>query len=289
MTARGINRHILRLTERIACAAATHVLCVSSSMRTALIDEQLCRPDKLRVLLAGSSNGVDADVRFNPGRFPAVERQRLREQLRIPADALVIGFVGRIVRDKGMVELWDAWQRIRRDHSKAYLLVVGPLEQSDAIPEGLTRQLRSDPHVRLVGLQADMPPLYASMDILCLPSYREGFPNVALEAAAMELPVVGTTIPGTVDAIEHSVTGLLVKPSDSVALEHALRRYLDEPMTRHDHGTAGRRRAATLFRQDRVWEALYEYYVVAHRNAPPRRQRRRGFQSHVPAESEASH
>jgi glycosyltransferase involved in cell wall biosynthesis len=100
------------------------------------------------------------------------------------------------------------------------------------------------------------------MQVLVLPSYREGFPNTPLEAAAMELPVVATRIPGTVDAVEDEVTGLLVPPRDAEALEQAIRRYLDCPELRQQHGKAGRERVLRLFRQEVVWEALYNEYMA---------------------------
>jgi glycosyltransferase involved in cell wall biosynthesis len=174
-TAAGLRRRLLRLTERIACACATRVLCVSRSMREVIIAEGICDPDRVEVLLEGSSNGVDVQ-RFDSASA-SEGRQAVREGLAIPADAVVIGFVGRLVREKGIVELVEAWKRLRDVSPAARLLLIGPFEDEDALPAHVRRTLQSDPRVHLTGVAWDTPSLYAAMDVLCLPSHREGFPK----------------------------------------------------------------------------------------------------------------
>jgi len=261
LTATGLQARLLCFSEWLACAAASHVLCVSESMRASLIARGLCAPEKARVILAGSSNGVDAEGRFNPSQFDRAARRRIRAELGIPEDALVIGFIGRLVRDKGIVELLDAWRGIRAEVANAHLLVVGPFEPDDAVPEAVANALQSDDRVHLLGLDWDTPRLYAAMTVFCLPSYREGFPNVVLEAGSMGLPVVATHVPGTLDAIEDEVTGTLVEPRNGPALERALLRYLQDDELRASHAAAGRRRARLLFQQERIWEAVHEFYL----------------------------
>lgn len=178
----GARRQLLRITERLSCAAAHRVLCVSRSLRDVAIAERLCDPAKLRVLVGGSGNGVDAAGRFDRSLLPLGTRAVKRAGLRVPEHATVIGFIGRIVRDKGIVELANAWQRLRDEHADAYLLLVGPPETEDPVPAAVLDQLRNDPRVRLVGEDWNTPPLYSAMDLVVLPTYREGFPNVPLEA-----------------------------------------------------------------------------------------------------------
>jgi glycosyltransferase involved in cell wall biosynthesis len=137
---------------------------------------------------------------------------------------------------------------------------VGPDEDEDPLPEAVVRALRSDPRVVLTGNVPDTAPAYAAMDVVALPSYREGMPNVALEGAAMELPVVATRIPGCVDAVQDGVTGTLVPPHDAVALREALRRYLRSAPLRAEHGAAARRRVLVEFDQVAVWEAIASEY-----------------------------
>jgi glycosyltransferase involved in cell wall biosynthesis len=267
LTQSPLAARLLRVTERVTCACATHVLAVSSSIATILVDEHLCAGPKMHVLMSGSSNGVDADGMFNPSKLATDARESSRRRLGVPSDARMIGFVGRLVRDKGVVELERAWGNLRNDFPDAHLLIVGPKERRNRVPPDVYKNLASDPRVRLVGLEWNTPPLYAAMDIFCLPSHREGFPNVVLEASSMGLPIVATEIPGCVDAIDHGRTGILVPPGDSASLERALAVYLKDKTLRQAHGAAARERASTLFRQEAVWNATHTFYRAAVQNS----------------------
>ena len=261
MTATGLKRRLLKGTERVACALAHQVLCVSRSVREVAIAERLCPPGKIKVLLHGSVNGVDAVGQFNPMNLPAGARHEVRARYGIAPDALVAGFVGRVVRDKGLTELSQAWQGLRAAFPSLHLLIVGPFEPQDPLPVDVEALLRSDPCIHLAGECEDMPLLYAAMDIVVLPTYREGFGIVAIEAAAMELPVVATCIPGCMDAVTDGVTGTLVPVRDAAALRDALRRYLGGPELRRRHGRAGRQRVLRDFGQQALWEAVYQEYT----------------------------
>jgi glycosyltransferase involved in cell wall biosynthesis len=260
VTATGIRRRLLKETERTSCALAHQVFCVSESVRTLAVKDRVCRPGKVKVLAGGSVNGVDAMGRFNPDRLGDAGRRQKRRELHIPHNALVVGYVGRVVRDKGMVELYEAWRRLREEFPNLYLLIVGPVEPQDPVPEDVLAALRHDPHVRMPGADWDTPPLFAAMDVFLLPSYREGFPVTTLEAAAMALPVVTTSVPGCVDSIVENVTGTFVPPRDADALAEAVGDYLSRPDLRRQHGAAGRARVLRHFRQEVIWEALYEEY-----------------------------
>jgi glycosyltransferase involved in cell wall biosynthesis len=260
VTSRGVRRSLLWIADRVACLLAHRVLCVSSSIRELAIAEGLVGPGRIDVLGHGSINGVDAEGRFRPGPASAAAGRAERTRWGIPEDALVIGFVGRVVRDKGIAELSDAWTGLRERFPSAHLLVVGSTEPEDPIPPGVMEALRADPRVHLTGLRWDTPPLFAAMDVVVLPSYREGFGVVLLEAAAMALPVVGTDIPGGREALVDGITGLLVPPRDAPALEGALARYLGDPDLRARHGAAGRDRVMRDFRPEVLWAALLEVY-----------------------------
>ena len=258
-TATGLRRTILRATERVACKLATQVLCVSHSIRDVAVAERLCDASRINVLRGGSGNGVDARGRFDPERVRP-ERDAMRALLGIPTDAIVAGFVGRIVRDKGMIELVDAWSVLREEFPNLHLLVVGRFEEQDPIPQYVEETLRTDARIHVVPWWNDMPSLYAAMEIVVLPTYREGFPNVPLEAAAMELPVVSTTVPGCVDAVQGGVTGTLVPARDATELATAIRAYVREPERRRAHGYAGRQRVLRDFQQHDIWDALRGEY-----------------------------
>ncbi len=262
VTASGRRRALLRWSEKVSCRLAHSVLCVSHSLREVVVQEGLCPPDKVRVLASGSGQGVDADRQFNPCHYSDAMRRALRAQLGIPADATVVGYVGRIVRDKGMGELAEAWHSLRAQYPELYLLLVGDFEPQDPVPENVRRAFLEDDRVTITGWVADTAPYYAIMDVLILPSYREGFPNTPLEASAMELPVIATRIPGCVDAVADGVTGTLVPPQDANALHEAIARYIRLPELRAQHGRAGRDRVLREYRPEVIWQALLEHYRI---------------------------
>lgn len=267
-TATGRRRELLRNTERVACALAHQVLCVSESVRRVAVAERLCPPEKIRVLLRGSINGVDSAGRFAPARGVGA-RAEVRARYGIPADARVVGFVGRLVRDKGVVEMAQAWARLRGDFPDARLLLVGPVEPRDPVPPEVLEALRADPRVHLTG-PADAAAMYPAMDLVALPTHREGFPVVPLEAAAMALPIVATRVPGCVDAVEDGLTGTLVPPADAAELGEAIARYLRDPDLRTRHGACARARVQRDYRPEDVWEATRSEYLrlLASRGIP---------------------
>ena len=187
-------------------------------------------------------------------------RRELRRRYDIPEDALVAGFVGRIVRDKGMIELAGAWRILRLQFPSIHLLLVGTFESQDPVPAEVQKLFQSDPQIHLAGWADDAAPYYAAMDVLVLPTYREGFPGVLLEAAAMAMPVVATRVPGCVDAVVEGVTGTLVPVENTWSLADAIRSYLTEPEPCRRHGDAARARVLKDFCPEAIWQALYEEY-----------------------------
>jgi glycosyltransferase involved in cell wall biosynthesis len=260
-TTRGPVRSLLKSTERLAASLATRVVCVSRSVAEVAVRDAVVPREKLTVLLGGSINGVDAERRFRPADEGT--RRAARAGLGLPPEARVIGFVGRVVREKGVVELWEAWRALRAELPDARLVLVGPREPQDPIPPDVAAGLEGDPRVTLAGLDRDTVRWFRAMDVVALPSWREGFPVVPLEAAAMALPVVATRVPGCVDAVVDGVTGRLVPPRDPAALAAALRAYLGDPALRARHGAAARARALAEFEQRRIWAALHREYLSA--------------------------
>lgn len=257
----GLRRWLLTWSERVSCALADQVVCVSRSLRDVAIEEGLCRPDRIVVLANGSGQGVNAAGRFNPDRVGAETRHVARASLDIPSNVPVLGFVGRLVRDKGIVELFEAWRWLRDHWPDLHLLLVGPVESGDPVPARVLESLREDPRVRIAGPRRDMPAMYAAMDIVVLPSYREGFPNSPLEAAAMGLPVIATRIPGCVDAVVDGETGSLIPVRDAHALAAAVHRYLGDESLRRQHGRNGRERVLRDFRPETIWSEVYRVYA----------------------------
>src|SRR5438270_337322 len=199
----------MKRAEQIACNAATRALCVSASVRKRLELHDVLTPEKSAVLASGSSNGVEAE-RFAPTGDRVAHAKRLRHELGIAEDALVVGYVGRFTRDKGLPELLEAHELVKKGISKVRLLVVGGNEVGDPLPEATREQLKNDPTIVCTGYVPDAAPYYHVMDVLALPTHREGFPNTVLEAYAAGKPVVVTRATGAVDAVMEEGTGSLV-------------------------------------------------------------------------------
>lgn len=260
MTAQGRRRTLLTITERISCRLANEVFCVSHSLREVAISDRLCSAGKIKVFLGGSGNGVDAIGRFNPRRMSSAVRVTKRQEVGLECDSVAIGFVGRLVRDKGIHELAYAWKELSPEYAKTHLFLIGPLEPQDPISAASLKVFENDPRVHLIGSVNDTSAWYSLLDLVVLPTHREGFPNVPLEAAAMELPVIATLIPGCIDAVQDGVTGTLVPPREVAPLADAMRVYVENSELRRNHGAAGRQRVLRDFRQDEIWEAIYQEY-----------------------------
>jgi len=248
----------------------THCYADSPSQRDFLIAAGLCRAWNISVLESGSLAGVDLS-RFDSASL-AGRALKCRETLGIPLTARVVLFVGRVTRDKGMLELADAFSRIKVADSEAYLVVVGPTEpQRDPLPPALLQALESDDRIRMTGYDPAPEKYLAMADLLCLPSYREGFGNVVIEAGALGVPTVGTRIDGLRDAVVDGVTGLLVPPKNVEALAVALASLLKNEGKRKQMGNAARERARNLF-DSRVVNArvLEEYRRLLNRDSTPR-------------------
>ncbi|HOT30017.1 MAG TPA: glycosyltransferase family 4 protein [Candidatus Ozemobacteraceae bacterium] len=260
MTKSGALKTLLDMTTRLSCKCADLVWCDSPSMREYMIHQHLCRAGKVVVLGHGSVGGVDAARKFNPDTYGEEVRREIRFRYGIPEGAPVIGFIGRVVADKGMNEFAHVWRILRKEFPEMHLLLVGIFEPSDPLKRENEEMLRNDPRVHLTGWCHDIPQHLSILDLLINPSYREGFGVVHLEAAAMGIPVLATQIPGCIDSVQDGVTGILVPPRDVTALENALRRYVGDASLRLRHGTAGRIRVQNLFRPESISEALLTTY-----------------------------
>jgi glycosyltransferase involved in cell wall biosynthesis len=252
---------VLSFTERLACALSTEVVCVSRSVRRLAIGYRFCGKEKCRVLGDGGSHGVDIH-RFDGQLRGARDRGAVRRKYGIPDDAVVIGYIGRIVPAKGINELAVAWNLLRGNCQQTRLLLCGYREPDHPMDGDLFEQLRADPRVHITGERVlDMPSMYAAMDIVVLPTYCEGLPNVVLEAGAMRLPVIATRVPGCVDAVRDGITGLLVPPKNGEALADALKSLIEDPERRNDMGRAARNFIAKRFSEARISHLVLTKYT----------------------------
>jgi glycosyltransferase involved in cell wall biosynthesis len=240
-TAKGLKRAILLLAERVSASCAHVVLCNSASLRAKALALRVAPAAKLHLLGTGSSNGVDIE-RFFPGLSD------LRDRLNLPANAPVLGFVGRLTEDKGLPDLVDAFDLILKVQPNAYLLAVGWFDDSeDALDAKLRARIENHPRIICTGYMENTAPCYRAMDLLILPTWREGFPNAVLEASATGIPVITTLSTGARDAVVPEVTGLLIPPGYPEEICEAVLKLLRDPERCRRMGAAARSRVIEHF------------------------------------------
>ncbi len=248
--ARGNRRRLLAAVERATTSAATEVVANSPSLAARYRELRLAPEHKLRQTLPASSHGVDCS-HFQPGPPDPDLAQGLGLDLTRP----IVGFVGRLTHDKGIQTLLDAMAELADAGSQVQLLVVGPQDEADS-DDYLEKLATIGGCVVAVGAVEDIRPYFSLMDVHVLPTLREGFPNVVLEASAMEIPTVTTDATGSVDSVLSGRTGLLVRRQEPDALAKALRTLIDDPETAEQYGREARQWVAEAFRPDAVVRSL---------------------------------
>lgn len=251
---------LLRSIDRLIGRLNTVCYADSFSQRQFLIDQKILKARKLMVLGGGSLAGVNLQ-RFDPKRFSSRHRDALRERLGIPSNVGVLLFVGRMHADKGIRELLQAFSRMKAQGMRTHLVLIGPLDVGSGMGGSLTREeLTSLADTHFVGYSNAPEDYMAIADVLCLPSYREGFGTVIIEAAAMGVPAVGSDIYGLSDAVVDGQTGLLVPPRNPVELQKALERLICDQDLRKQMGVAARQRVELKFDANLVSAAITNEY-----------------------------
>lgn len=258
VTKQGVRRMLLKWFDKFIGNFATCVLADSPSQRDFLINEGVLPSGKARVIGAGSICGVDP-LRFHPDPDA---RRAMRNELGIAQDARVILFVGRLNRDKGMLDLATAFEAIVAQHSNVELLLVGAEED---VHFSRIQEICHAGRDRLHYVSFTTTPEHymAAADIFCLPSYREGFGMTTIEAAACGVPAVASRIYGITDAVDDGKTGLLFPAGDTVALTNTLLWLIENQALRREMGTAARARALALFASENITRDLIGLYEKA--------------------------
>jgi glycosyltransferase involved in cell wall biosynthesis len=243
--------------ERLAARCSDLILSQNPEDVETALREGIARPGQIRYL----GNGIDLR-RFDPGRLSPEARRRTRASLGIPADAPVVGFVGRLVAEKGLSELLEAARVVRERHPRVRFLVVGATdeEKTDRMSAADAGRLDDTGICTFVGFRQDMPELYHSMDVFALPSHREGFPRAPMEASAMKVPCVVTDVRGCRQVVSNERNGLLVPAGDARALAEAILAVLGDGGLARRLGEEGRRRALAEFDERRVFETVLSEY-----------------------------
>ena len=210
-TSSGLKRFILMSVDRLASLLATKIVCVSPSVLEQSIKDKLSPAHKQIVLGKGTCSGVDTQGKFNPQNINPEKMSLLTQKWGIEDSDWVVGYTGRLVRDKGIMELVDAFDLVKANNPRLKLLLVGMFEERDALPQEVQNRIKNDPQIVWTDFQnEDMEYFYAMMNVYVLMSYREGFPTGTLEAQSMGVPVITTRVTGCCDSIVEGETGAFV-------------------------------------------------------------------------------
>jgi len=249
----GVKRFLLKQMDCLIAFLTTHNIVDSPSQRQFLVDEKVTTSAKSTVFAKGSISGVDI-ARFKPN---LQAREGIRQQLNIKTDAILFLFLGRLTRDKGVLDLAQAFISLQR--GSAHLLFVGPDEQNMQA-EIVCISGKDNPNVHFIG-HTDTPESYmAAADVLCLPSYREGFGTVVIEAAAVGIPTIASRIYGLTDAVVDGETGLLHESRDINAIKVCMEQMVTNKTIRLQFGEQARTRAIKEFDSKLITRAWVDFY-----------------------------
>jgi glycosyltransferase involved in cell wall biosynthesis len=257
---KGLKRKVLNFVEKLTYACATKIYPNSFGLKDIILEQKFCNANKIKVIVNGSTNGIDTSF-FSPSLIKLEEMQQLKLDLNIAEDDFVFVFVGRLVKDKGINELVTAFEDLHKLNSKAKLLLVGDYESDlDPLFPEVLNSIKENPAIISVGFQYDVRPYFSIADVLVFPSYREGFPNVVMQAGAMGLPSIVSDINGCNEIIENNSNGFIIPVKDSKAVFEKMKLYLYDDSIYTFHKSMARDKIESRYQQSLVWEAILLEY-----------------------------
>jgi glycosyltransferase involved in cell wall biosynthesis len=263
MEANGLKRIILNMVEKLTYSCATKVYPNSTILKQFILDNKFCDPEKVKVIGNGSSNGIDTAY-FHKDEVENEKILKLKLELGIEANEFVFIFIGRLVKDKGIQELVNAFTGLCAKYAHIKLLLVGPLEpELDPLDEVTLLEIKQNPAIISVGFQNDVRPYLAISHVLAFPSYREGFPNVPMQAGCFELPSIVTNINGCNEIITDSVNGLIIPAKSTDALKNAMEKFLIDVDFYKSLQLNARKMILDRYEQKYFWGLLLKEYQKA--------------------------
>lgn len=260
MEATGMKRKILDFVEKITYRCATKVYPNSRGLYDFILANNYTEKEKLQVIANGSSNGIDTHY-FDPALFSEVQKLELKQSLLLQPNDFVFVFVGRLVGDKGINELISGFTHLKPETLSLKLLLVGSLEgELDPLQPETLKVIETHPNIISVGFQSDVRPYFAISDCLVFPSYREGFPNVVMQAGAMGLPSIVTDINGCNEIIVEGENGTIIPVKNVAAIVQAMQKMCSDIAYYNQLRQNARRMIQSRYEQRVVWEALLEEY-----------------------------
>lgn len=256
----GAKRTLLNIVEKITYRNATMVLPNSFGLMKIVKNHKFTKDRKLKIIGNGSSNGIDTDY-FKKSNISQHQQNGLKQQLGISINDFVYIFVGRLVTDKGINELINAFSVISKTNKKNKLLLVGKFETAlDPLSTETLMEIDANKNIITVGWQNDVRPYFAISNALVFPSYREGFPNVVMQACAMELASIVTDINGCNEIITDKKNGLIIQPKSNVELQNAMQYLLDNPSITDQFASSARLNILDNYKREVIWNELLNLY-----------------------------
>lgn len=249
----GPKKALLVLLERLTCWFATDIIAVSNGIKNILRTDNITSKDII-IIGNGSVNGINTTY-FNPDEVVKIKNDKLSER------DFVFGFVGRMVKDKGLEELIFAFKELSQTHINVKLLIVGGFDGDITLTREVVNNIYNNPNILYVGPQKDVRPYFKAMDVFVLPSYREGFGIVLIEAGAMKIPSITTNIVGCNEIIIENETGFLVKTKDIKDLHDKMKYVLDNKEQIKIMREKARNSVYIRYNQDAVWKNAKETYL----------------------------
>ncbi|KAA2217465.1 glycosyltransferase family 4 protein [Maribacter flavus] len=264
-TQTGFKKQLLLFFDKLICKFATHVYPEGNGVKNDLINFGVTKKP-LNVIANGNVNGLNLDY-FSPDHYSEEDTSALKSQLNLSSSDFLWVYVGRLVNDKGVNELMEAFNSLTKKYKNTKLILVGSDDgETDILPLATREIIHGHPDIVAIGQQKDVRPFLALADAFVFPSYREGFPNVVLEAGAMGLPAIVTDINGSNEIIIDGENGLIIPSKDSLALQKAMERFLTDSSLVNSMSQKARILIVNRYNRDLVWAALSEEYkkIIAH-------------------------
>jgi glycosyltransferase involved in cell wall biosynthesis len=261
----GKRLKILRFMEKLTYKYAHKIYPNSVGLKDFILQNKFTTLDKIKVLGNGSSNGVDTSFYNKDYPNAEVEALNLKQRLGIETSDFIFMFLGRLAKDKGIIELVSAFNKLSENNPNLKLLLVGPLEEENSsLPKETLQIIKNTKAIIYPGRTDNVRAFLKLADVFVLPSFREGFPNALLQAGAMSLPLIATNINGCNEIIEHNKTGFLVPIQDEKSLLDKMKFLYENSETRINFGDKIREKIEEKFKQSIIWEELlneYKFYL----------------------------
>ncbi|WP_417431773.1 glycosyltransferase family 4 protein [Halpernia sp.] len=256
-TRSGFQRYLLKNIDRLSGNLATKVVCVSNCVKSISVKDHLNNPEKNVVLGLGTCSGIDTERNYNPALQDENIIKNLKTTFQIRDTDFVVGYVGRLVKDKGINELIAAWKILEKSQTNIKLLLVGPIENRNKISIESLEEIQKNPNIINTGFVLNSAPYFSLFDVFVLPTFREGFPTVSLEASSMEIPVIITRATGCEESIIENKTGLFIENS-AKSIAEKIEIYLNDRNLKTLHGKNGREFVRTNFEETKVWNEIHD-------------------------------